>query len=288
MSVDVLSGRTISAFPLSIGTSLAFESIFDPRLEPYDPAREIVNRIDIRKYNQVWVNLATLFRNALGAVPSKDTLMVGKHEVRAVLESEMETIQSLLAQEGQGFAKPVFYFPTYETPSLKVPHNAITVRKDTTDQQKHHTGLLISAMKSIKADQANDVLWLDHELTPAKSGVKALVLSHVPYDLLSWRHFDKLDLLESHTGKLKPRSMWYTKYLPLPKEDLSTLPFQRKLLMIFGDKIIYHPLDIRFRKLLLGISRDCKWTPMTTDVKVMFDLDRNIKERYLYDMFKSL
>ena len=62
--------RTISAFPISVGTSLALESLFAPRLETIDPERKF-ERVDVTKYSEVWINLSTLFRNIVGAVEKK-------------------------------------------------------------------------------------------------------------------------------------------------------------------------------------------------------------------------
>jgi len=45
-----LASRTVSAFPISIGTSLAFESVFFPRQPSYDPERQIPNRVEVTQY----------------------------------------------------------------------------------------------------------------------------------------------------------------------------------------------------------------------------------------------
>jgi hypothetical protein len=55
---DSLSTRTISAFPLSISTSLALESIFTPKLPPYDPNRIIPEHINLIDYQEIWINFS--------------------------------------------------------------------------------------------------------------------------------------------------------------------------------------------------------------------------------------
>jgi hypothetical protein len=283
-----LAERTVSAFPLSIGTSLAFESLFAGRNTPYDTSREIPEVIKIANYKELWINLSTLYRNIVGAIDKLTILRIDAVEMADCIEQEIEVIQSLLKEEGMGVCTAVFYFCDYHTLYTKKHHNAVKMRVDNTDYQKIYTNLLLLTMKQLKdRDAGHQYHWLDDTLK-SSSVSPTLLISHVTYDLLSYKHFRKLDLLETHTGKLKTRAQWYSKYAPLSKEDLSTLPFTRKLLFIFGDKVMFSPMDIRFRKMILEISRSRQWNPMTTEDKIKMDLDLSLTERYLYEMYLAL
>ena len=159
---------------------------------------------------------------------------------------------------------------------------------DNTPSQQHMTLMLVEAMKDFFFRNKQDFLHQFDSEFKLNKPEKSLILTHIPYDLLNYTHFNQLDLIESHTGKLKPRNLWYSKYYKFGNEDLNTLPFLRKLLLIFGDSVMIQPMDIRFRRLILDISRNRRWTPLTTESKVMQDLDFDVKERYLYDLIRDL
>lgn len=287
--VSPLAKRTIGGFALSIGTSLAFESIFEARLVPYDPDRIIPQKIDIRHYNEIWINLATLYRNIVGSLLDKnDYNKLSAFDLAHAIVFEIEMIISLMQNEGNNLCTPIFYYCEYNRVYKHRYPSAVKLREDTSDIQRYNTHMLIKTMQTLFDNiSGGDVYKLDSELIP-KARSNALILTHVPYDLLSHIHFKRLELIESHTGKLKGRNLWYTKYFGVGQEQLNTLPFLRKLLYLFGDHVMFQPTDIRFRRMILEISRDRRWTPLTTDSKVLLDLDVSLKERYLFDLYKQL
>lgn len=288
MITNPLIDRTTSGFPISIGTALAMESLFVPREDPYDPSRVIPEWIEVKNYKEIYISLSTLIRNMVGAMPRELLPMVKADHLVDVLEFEIEIINSLFENEGHNLCKPVYYYCTYEKLFTKKHHQAVRFRLDQTESQHFMTNLLKEAMRLFFFKHKQEgYIYTDSELKPKTSNA-SMILTHVPYDLLNYTNFQKLDLLESHTGKLKPRNMWYTKYYSVGKEELNTLPFLRKLLLIFGDSVLIQPMDIRFRRMILETSRNRRWTPLTSEEKVKFDLDLDIKERYLFDMFMHL
>lgn len=288
MPSEILSQRTMSSFPLSIGTGLALESLFSPTQEVYDPLREAPQKIDLKRYRECWINVATLFRNIHGSIDSLNALMCEPSMFFDVLLQEMEVIDSLFHHEGKDQCKPIYYLCDYRTPYTHQKHNAVKLRQDVTLSQKNYTASYLETCKIFKkSNYVSNVKWLDYVLRPEQM-VSALCISHFPIDLLSQSHFRRLDLLESHTGKLKTRSLWYTKYHPVGKEDLSTLPFHDKLLKIFGDKVMFHPMFHKFRMMILEISRKRGWNPLTTEAKVAMDLELDIKEKMVLDVFQAL
>lgn len=287
--VAPLARRTTGGFALSIGTSLAFESLFEARQAPYDADREIPQKIDVRHYNEIWINLATLFRNIVGALEDKnDYPKLSPWDLAHAVVFEIEMIISLMQNEGHGLCQPIFYYCEYKHLYKRHFPSAVRFREDKTDGQRHNTYMLTKTMVSL-FDNINggEVHKLDSELIPKKP-CNAIILSHMPYDLLSYNNFKRLELLESHTGKLKGRNLWYSKFYSVGQEQLNTLPFIRQFLFLFGDHVMFQPTDIRFRKLLLEISRNRRWTPLTSEAKVRLDLDVELKERYLFDLYKTL
>ena len=278
-----LGNRAISSFPLSIGTGIAFESLFDGYLPPYDPERVIPPHVSINSFQEMWINVSTLFRNMVGSVAGNDITVARPSEYKDGLLAEIEIIKGLLANEGGGVCKPVFYYCSYKRAYTHVPHKAIMLRMDTTDKQKLYSKTLMATMQLLLNDQP-EIRKLDSELLP-DSHVTGLLLSHVALDLLSYNHFNKLSLLESHTGIIKNRAMWYTKFQN--GKDLNMIPFIRKLLYIFGDSEIYRSMDISLRRTIIEIANKGKWTALTTEAKVMQDLDTHMRDRYLYLMILS-
>lgn len=289
LGVGPLARRTTGGFALSIATSLAFESLFEARQPPYDPQRQIPQKIDVKHYDELWINLATLYRNIIGSLPDKmDYYAIKPADIYHALVFELEMILSLMSHEGHDLCKPMFYYCGYESLYKRKFPPAVRLREDKTDGQKYNTHMLTETMKLFfKNIESGPFFQFNSEILP-KRPTTSLIITHVPHDLLSYNNFKRLDLLESHTGKLKGRNLWYTKFNAVGSEELNTLPFIRQLLYLFGDHIIFQPTDIRFRKLILEISRNRRWTPMTTEQKVKMDLDLDIKERYLFDLYKQL
>ncbi len=58
--------------------------------------------------------------------------------------------------------------------------------------------------------------------------------------------------------------------------------------MVFGDKIMIAPADIRIRRLLVEIAKNREWTPYTTEAKVNYFIDADIKEPYVKEWLLGL
>ena len=281
---NTLASRAISGFPLSIGTSLALESIFSPQLNPYDPSRKIPQQIDLTKYHTFWVNLTTLYRNLIGAISKEAYQTVSAEEICMTLEEEMDVINLLFQNEGQNLCKVCYYYGTYETLE-KETAPGFSLRRATTPSQIQYQGLLQHALKLLQ--KRTDTIQVFKDAVKSKRRDRALILTHQPYDLTDYKHFERLDLLESNTGVLKPRALWSTKYNPMSGVSFTNLPFTRKLLMVFGDRSLIKPIG-PVRKLVLEVAEKNKWTAMTTEEKVNFDFYRTVRDPYAVAVFKEL
>lgn len=268
-----ISDRPVSGFPLSIGTGLAFESLFPPRQKVYDPERPIPEKININNYNQMWINIDTLFRNMIGSLDKALLMNVGPKAVSAAIVDEMDTIESLLQNEGGGVASPIFYVCDYEH-ALRNLHKGLSMRKDTTPKQLHYKSLKEKTLKELK-EFRSDIKFFPDTIKTSGSNL-ALMLTHIPYDLLSYRMFGRLDLLESNTGKLKKKHQWNTKYYPVPGQNMAILPFYRFLLLTLGDKVMFQPTMSKLREQIMTCASKRNWTPSTTKEKCMLDLSLDL------------
>lgn len=278
----------MSGFPLSIGTSLAFESIFNMRQKPYDPDRKIPQHIDIGKYNTLWVNMATLYRNIMASLEKEEANRVHPQDVFTTLLEEINVIENLLQEEGKG-CQVHFYHSDYKKLKQRVnsqKYKVTKLKEPLTDSQKFLANLMESVIKGVH-DLQGAHYWFDDAIEP-KHRDTSLVLTHLPYDLTSYKKFTDLHLLESNTGVLKERFSWSSKYHPVGKSDLSILPFHRKLLLIFGDKHQIIPGPLSLRKQILEIAEKRHWTPMTTLDKVKLDFSIDNHDPYTADVWNSL
>lgn len=271
--------RKVSGFQLSISTGMALETLFEPTQAVYDVERTSPQRVPLSRYTNAWFNIDTLIRNIMNATTFNDendrfksTVSITAVRSDAVAEAliqEVELIQSLFMTEGSARITPTFYVTDYASfYSGKDPEN-YQYRLATTEKQKLWFNTFYAARA--KAIQAGlQVEQFRNELNPPR-GQKAVILSHVALDLLSYTKFADLELLESHTGKIKTRREWNSKYQSLGQEKFENFPWSKPLLCWLGDKYVLKPLSITIRKKILAVAQERRWTPLTWPATVYND-----------------
>lgn len=272
MITDYLSNRTISAFPLSVGTSLALESIYEASAPSIDPERVIPQKVTINDYSEFWINISTLVRNIFGALSKEGTLSVLPWEVAEVIETEAEMIQFLTQQQSSNRVKTYFYANTHQDLQTKYPDAKL--RASNTEAQQIYKLIHDQAIEIVMKNNLSraDMYRLCRGEILPESRPKALILTHMAYDLLSHDHFQTLDLIESHTGVLKKKTAWYTKYND--GKSLPPMPFMSGLLQVFGDKETFAIADIRLKREVIELAQTNRWTPVTTMDKIRYDAEK--------------
>lgn len=285
MSSSILAGRTVSAFPLSIGTSLAFESLSQSGGRSYDPERKIPQRVNLNDYQQFWINLGTLFRNIYSAIPSSDAERLRAEDCAQTLLSELDTIEDIVRSETNGQLKVKPYISNYK--SIIGLNSAAQPRLPNTPKKlaffKLHDKAIQLAM-NIRHGRNEDISVFNKLIVPENS-TKSLIFTHLPYDLLCWPKFDKLELIESHTGILKQRNLWYTKFYQ--SEDLVCIPFIECMLKFYGDNHTFKAFPINARKTVLELAIEKRWHWATTEAKVKQDVS-SLKDHLLAETIKHL
>jgi hypothetical protein len=325
MNVDVLSARTISTYPLSIGTSLAFETIKPGRLPAYDTAAVPKDHLKINDYGECWVNLATLHRNIVGAVGAQYAEALKPWDIAEVLTQETDLIVDII-QSHHPTMRVVFYVCGYSGLNRKYPH--ATMRDDTTPRQKFAKDQLeatLSVFYQSKSDRVKHVkertdeeletfdidkwdpmdpknqdsdrkdldlvnyLYYKKQLTfnsvlSMKS--KIVLLSHYPVDLLSLERHKGCALLESHTGAVKNRGLWYTK---LNGCTNPRMPFNALTLQVYGDKQTF----ARFKqsaaviKELEALAERYQWNATTTKSRMKLNIGQ-MNDKYTAAILKEM
>lgn len=258
MYEDVIANRTLGLYPLSVATSLAIESANGVHPEI------VVETPPIREYGELWVNMRTLFRNFVRCLPKDAIRGIPAVEVAHALLQEQEQIVQTVP------CKVVFYLSNYAGMEHKYPHAVL--RADSTENQRLYTALQADALQALLEMQPpHKVEGFELKLSsPAR--VKTAIITHYPYDLLSWRHFGELTLLESHTGAFKERAQWYTKYLN--GKELPVMPFREDLIQLFGDAEHFRPGDPRLRRELCELVKKYHWSAITTYDKILYAVEQ--------------
>jgi hypothetical protein len=92
-------------------------------------------------------------------------------------------------------------------------------------------------------------------------------------------------LLESHTGALKRKDKWHTKYVN--GNDLPFIPFSERLLPVFGDSELFYPAKSDVREAIIGIAKKHNWTSITTDERILFSI-KSLNNQFLVDNLVQL
>jgi hypothetical protein len=277
---DAIASRTISAFPLSVGTSLAMESVFEGSLPPIDPARNPPSKVNINDYHAVYVNVGTLFRNMYNAIDKNALQYLRASEMGDALGVEIDVISDAIKQHSNGLVKVYFYMASYQDLQKRYPRGAR--REPRTHLQlmysKLYTNTMVLMGRRGRTPGGVPLFSIDSKFS--NPGKKCLLISHFAVDLLNWRHFKQLDLLESHTGALKMRHEWYTKYYD--GRDLNMLPLNGILLTVFGDDHTFRPQTQGMKRSLLETAKARRWNCLSTPQEIIAGI-KSMRDHALRD-----
>ena len=270
--------RDVSAFPFSVGSSLALESLFEGKNESIDPDRQIPQKVNITDYNELWINCATLFRNLYTAIPRDRVHDTVSRDCVDALADEMSQIHELVNEESQGKTRVIYYICSYR--GLEQEFKGAVRRTPNTDKQKFYQKLMDETLNRLvrRVKETQELLIREFNVTfYPDERIKALIITHYAVDLLSAKRFRSLDLLESHTGVLKKFNTWYTKYYN--GKELMMIPFNEYLIKFFGDNDLIVPFHFKVRRVIQEVAEQHKWNYATSMSKVRADIG-TIKDHF--------
>lgn len=253
-SREVISERAVGQFPISIASSLAFESAIGILPEAPMPEPEI------KKRDLIMVNVRTMIRNLLGSFEKESKIHLENYTLAEALVGEMRVMETLAVEHSNGRCNVEFYNCSYSDIQSKFSRALIKV--PTTPLQVAYMGIEQDILKYIKEDFKSAAPVEEYTREFKDHPGDALIVTHFPIDLLQRYRFNSLSLLESHTGSIKPPLLWNTK-LHNGKE-FEILPFDRMTLQMFGDGVIFAPMPIKIRQRLYSIAVKQGWTPAST------------------------
>lgn len=251
--------RVLGFYPMSIASSLAFESITHMG-EHSDKTGEL----EINHMEAVWCNIRTLIRNAIYAFTSEEFMRLEHQTVIDAVVNDWECISERIAPQ-----YPQCEFKLYMCEYKGLDHafpNAFFKSSETPKQHMYEEYERV-CLEYFHEHYKDAMLIFDWKLNGPK---RTTLLTHLPIDLLSYHGFPDLQLLESHTGTIKQRRQWASK-LQLDK-SVTVIPFNRATLAIFGDNVMFRPQNLKARRLLISIGEKRGWNTMTTKSRMVEDV----------------
>lgn len=266
--------RELGDYPVSIGTSRAFEGLFG-KIDPPLKQRSY------KSFGHLWINLETLIRNIIEAYSTEDLKLLDVSEVVTSLFEELEAIQTLVADESNGKLNLVVYFDDANERKWVFPH--AEWRQPTTERQtKLHVLNSLSLRQAIAIIRERKMPLTVIRKRPTITHDNVVILTHHPHNLLWSPTFNYLMLLESYTGVLKDSNQWSSKLKGISEKD--QIPFNAFTLQVLGDGSLFAGESRIIQRELKTLKNSCNWSKVTTSEKIVSDVKRHgsavLKEAY--------
>lgn len=269
----ILAQRALGQFPISIATSLAFEGLVGIHPDLPKPTTKPVS-----KYETIYINVDTILRNMLNSISTSDIPYVLPEDALEYLKSELLIISNVVADQSGGKLKVHYYVvcPTLFKAKFKSKH--ITFKTPTTPNQVILAATKRIVMQHLMKESIGEISTVKVTHAPMPN---SLMLSHKPTDLIMFSESNNIQLLESHTGKIKSKAFWNTKLKA--SDDVTRIPFCKFSLCVFGDSgDDIKPLSSKIRAMVTTIADQKKWTITTPIASIKKDLatipDPNVKD----------
>ncbi len=267
---------------VSVGLGLMLETFFEPTTARIDDSR-VVSKIDVNKYKIHYFNIYTMLRNIISAISSteiKKMVLTDKAVSKYLLDTLLTELEIVNDIYSTCTCKPVVYVQDYGKVYDNI-ENAVTV-SSMNDNKAHMQNIFDKVVKEFSKLQYTPMESIYVKCKLPSSSEYTLITTHIAFDLLNVKYIRKLSLIESHTGVIKDKSKFNTKYHAIgSKFDKTMFPFTEQLFYILGDNNLIKPMKFKVRAELCNIAMEKKWTSFTSEErvnKVLKDLD--IKSKY--------
>lgn len=201
---------------------------------------------------QLLISVRTLVRNAMCVMTPTS---VTPANVTALVLSDLELIRQYVAR----YSKPIelaFYYCNYRR--LK-SQPVVKLKTKFTEKQSVINDMIDTVSKSL-SETIKDITTVDTRLDQWRKD--AVIITHMPVDLLSFNEFPNLRLIESHTGVIKGREVFHTK---LRRDSKVAMPFNVFTLNMYGDKAMhFEGQPIKVRNMFNKMAAKYNWTAVTS------------------------
>lgn len=261
-----LDSRAMGTIPVSIATALAIDGLYNrhPEQKPSPKPPVLLGR-------QLYINARTLFRNIHGSMDREQADKVSPKEYGECLLQEIDEIKSAISQEVNKI-EVIVYLPSYKRLAAEMGRGNLRIPR--TPIQKKYVQLENDTLQYVfdkyKKAEIKPFIDIDMEIDVVNNQ-NIFILSHIVHDLLFVKNANNIYLLESHTGKVKGRKQWFTKFAT---DKNPFIPFNKATLLFFGDSSgIFVPQVIKARQRFLEIAKERKWNYMTSPDRMVMGLN---------------
>lgn len=272
-----IADRVKGHIPISIASSLAIESLSGT-------GEFTGERVKLLKFNSVWISINTVYRNLVGSIDKQYLKSLSPSLLLDFISEELSIIETALKKVKPSL-KIVFYYRDYTQLAKQFP--LAKLKTPRTDKQ-----FIAMELEQLTLKQFLNQDFLHHNLDIRKTNrledktANSLILTHHSVDLLDYKQFGKLELIESHTGSLKKPLEWNTKLTKI--EGIDRLPFNRLTIQVLGDKSTdFLSYGIKEKRALMDIAKKGRWRPNTTRDKIHHTFQKYSGLEYV-DLFKRM
>lgn len=271
---------TQGKYALSIGTSLAFETLFGIN-DNFPPSP---GPLPYTQYEYVLINVRTLIRNMYGAVQKELKAEWSASKYLEKIKAELDMIPLVLGDQSHGKLTAIYYIPSYKSLKKKFPHALLRATSSKAYGKQHYEVIEQYCIAQITAATLRgeyNIAMTDVDLPPVEK--RSIIITHLPVDLLSYLSGGLVDLIETHTGVIKPKRKWYTK---LSGKDLEQIPFAKWSIQAYGDGKQFAGLPPKMRAAITDFAAKNNWNQMTTLELIKTQVtnrfpDKDIKAEFL-------
>ncbi len=254
--------REVGKFPLSIGTSFAIEGLLGVHEgNPHQPSGH-------KGIALLMVNIRTLVRNYREAVKANDVDRIDYHSAALSILAEMKAIPEVIRQSRRNI-EVVYYHQAIEDIKQQFPN--ATYKRPKTDKQVAVDTYEKFVIRLLMAECINEKFPVQIvKRSPIPRNLITAIYTHYPKDLFWKGSFERLFLLESHTGRLKTYVDWYTKMNSIKADN--QVPLNEFTLQVFGDKHLFEGQDKKVKTELKELAKVKRWNGTTSSAKVAVDV----------------
>lgn len=254
--------REVGKFPLSIGTSFAIEGLLGVHEgNPHQPSGH-------KGIALLMVNIRTLVRNYREAVKANDVDRIDYHSAALSILAEMKAIPEVIRQSRRNI-EVVYYHQAIEDIKQQFPN--ATYKRPKTDKQVAVDTYEKFVIRLLMTECINEKFPVQIvKRSPIPRNLITAIYTHYPKDLFWKGSFERLFLLESHTGRLKTYVDWYTKMNSIKADN--QVPLNEFTLQVFGDKHLFEGQDKKVKTELKELAKVKRWNGTTSSAKVAADV----------------
>lgn len=279
--MSILDERELGTIPVSIGTALAIDGLYDRHPENKS---NVKGQVKLAKV--IYINARTLFRNMFGAIGDVDKAnSIQPKDYGEALLKELDELKIALSNENDKL-NVVLYMPSYKSLAKYMGNGEL--KPLNTEKQKRYNNLENDTLQYIfnKFKDAENKPFIDVDMQIKVDLYQPIfIMTHLPVDLLNVDNASEVFLVESHTGKVKNKNLWYSKF---STERSPRIPFNKATLLFFGDSGgMFKAQNSKARKRVLAIADDRKWNSFTTITRIFTGLELS-HEPVLLSTFKAL